>query len=889
MANPSLTDHQRGKAPPPPPLPPPPELIEDAVAEILLRVPPDEPADLVRASLVDKCWRRVLTDPSFLRRYREFHRTPPLLGFFHNNPPDDVGPMPLFVATTAASPFPQPEFGGKEWWAMNGHHGRVLIDVGADSGDGLVVWDLIVWDPITGDRHRIGRPGNLADTLYCPTVICAVSSCNHLNCHGGPFLVVGVGFVEGLIQVFAYSSEAHAWTQSASVDSQGVKYLDAQNGILIEDEIYFSLGWGDGILKYEADKNGLSVLDPPEVYDRGASLVQMEDGSLGLAGSKGSSIYLWSWMEPREGAAGWVLCRVIDFEKLLPSAKLFDTAQVIGFAEGLGLMFVGTFAGVFTIELKSGKLKRIGEPGVFYPIVPFMSFYTPDGKHALELPELNESAITEILLRIPPDEPAGLVRASLVHKCWRRILTDPAFLCRYREFHCTRPLLGFFHNHPPADVGSMPRFVATTGASPLPQPEFDGEDWWAMNCHHGCVLVDIGNSGEGLVVWDPITDNKHRIHRPDSLCGTFYSPAVLSALRCCNHLNRHGGPFLVVGVGFADSVIQVFVYTSEDRAWTQPASVDSQGINYVGAQKGTLIGDAIFFTLGWGDRILKYKVDKNRLSVFDPPEVYDRGASLVQMEDGSLGLAGSLGSSIYLWSRKETGFAEGLGLMFVGTFACVFTIELKSDKLKRIGEPGVFYPIIPFMSFYTPDCASSKLVLQAGTIPTQTSSLSRRHERVMAPPDLIDDAFAEILLRMPPDDPGHLVRAAAVCKLLLRILSDPGFWRRYREFHRPPFLLGFFRNTYHAGYGSIPRFVPTTMAANPFPLPHDGNPWWVADCRSAASSSPSITASTPCGTQSPVTGRSCHIHQSSVTRSTTLLQCYAPWLAAITATAGVVR
>ncbi|GJN24380.1 hypothetical protein PR202_gb12118 [Eleusine coracana subsp. coracana] len=114
MANPSLTDHQRGKAPPPPPLPPPPELIEDAVTEILLRIPPDEPADLVRASLVDKRWRRVLTDPNFLRRYREFHRTPPLLGFFQNHPPADVGTMPRFVATTAASPFPQPEFGGKE-------------------------------------------------------------------------------------------------------------------------------------------------------------------------------------------------------------------------------------------------------------------------------------------------------------------------------------------------------------------------------------------------------------------------------------------------------------------------------------------------------------------------------------------------------------------------------------------------------------------------------------------------------------------------------------------------------------------------------------------------------------------------------------------------------
>ncbi|TVU40790.1 hypothetical protein EJB05_14268 [Eragrostis curvula] len=715
-----------------------PELIEDAVAEILLRIPPEEPGDLVRASAVHKQWRRILTEPAFLRRYREFHRTPPLLGFFHNHPREDVGRTPRFVATTGASLLPVPEFDCEDWWVMNCHHGRVLIDVG-HSGDGLVVWD-----PITGDRHRVHQPDSLRGNLYSPAVLCAVGNCNHLNCHGGPFLVVGVGITDGVIQVFVYSSETSAWTQPASVDAGSVNYTGAQNGTLIGDELYFTLGWGDAILKYELDSNFLSVFAPPEVYERGASLIQMEDGSLGLTGSKGTSIYLWCRKENSDGAAGWVQFRVFDLEKLLPSCKLFDIAEVNGFAEGIGVMFVGTFAGTFTIEPQSGKVKRVGDPKIFYPIVPFMSFYTPDitdpfpnrrlinGNHTIAPQELTENAIVEILLRIPPDEPVDLVCASLVHKSWHRILADPAFLCRYHEFHRVPPLLGFFHNHPPADVGPMPRFVATTRASPFDQPDFDGEEWWAMNCHHGRVLVDVGDSGDGLIVWDPITGDQKRVYRPHNLCGTFYSPAVLCAVGSCNHLNCHGGPFLVVGVGFAAGVIQVFVYSSEAGAWTQPASVDSPGVKYMGAQNGTLIRDEIYFTLGWGDGILKYEVEKNRLSVFDPPEVYDQGASLVQM-DGSLGLTGSKGSSIYLWSRKETregaagwvqcrvidfekllpssklfdtaqviGFAEGVGVMFVGTFAGVFTVELKSGKVKRIGEPGVFYPIVPFMSFCTP-------------------------------------------------------------------------------------------------------------------------------------------------------------------------------------------
>lgn len=51
-----------------------PELVDDLVGEILLRVPPGEPACLVRASLVCKSWRHAVSDPAFRRRYRAFHR-----------------------------------------------------------------------------------------------------------------------------------------------------------------------------------------------------------------------------------------------------------------------------------------------------------------------------------------------------------------------------------------------------------------------------------------------------------------------------------------------------------------------------------------------------------------------------------------------------------------------------------------------------------------------------------------------------------------------------------------------------------------------------------------------------------------------------------------------
>jgi hypothetical protein len=50
--------------------------------------------------------------------------------------------------------------------------------------------------------------------------------------------------------------------------------------------------------------------------------------------------------------------------------------------------------------------------------------------------------------------------------------------------------------------------------------------------------------------------------------------------------------------------------------------------------------------------------------------------------------------------------------------------------------------------------------------------------------DLTGDLIAEILLRLSPENPGRCCKVASlVCKSWHRILSDPGFRRRYAEFH----------------------------------------------------------------------------------------------------------
>ncbi|CAL5091792.1 unnamed protein product [Urochloa decumbens] len=227
-------------------------------------------------------------------------------------------------------------------------------------------------------------------------------------------------------------------------------------------------------------------------------------------------------------------------------------------------------------------------------------------------PALVDDLIGEILLRLPTDDPACLFRAALVCKPWRCLLSDDAFLRRYRAFHRTPPVLGFFH---------------------------DGD---------------------------------------------------------------------VIG-------------------------------------KSLLAGDALYFTIEEGRRILKYEYDmvEQELSVIKAPPVIAGNMALVTAEGSGLGAAGVKGYSLHLWSWQigadsigewvpdrvielgkmisigigdpttklnVIGFAEGAGSIFINANDSIFIVEVKSGTVRKtIGKRGDFSSIFPFVSFYTPDHDSTTL------------------------------------------------------------------------------------------------------------------------------------------------------------------------------------
>ncbi|CAM0948093.1 unnamed protein product [Alopecurus aequalis] len=305
---------------------PPPQLIDDVTAEILLRLPPDEPEHLFRAALVCKPWLHIICDPGFRRRYRAFHGAPPLLGFLHRLMVSQGDPPARFASTTSMPEFPHPGSDGRRTRPLDCRHGRVLIHMlQHDEGP------YLVWDPVTGGRHYLPpEPEGIDWLIYSAAVLCATDGCDHLDCHGGPFRVV-----------FA-ATHAHK----------------------------------DIILACDR----LSMIDPPPPYVSDIALMAMENNtSLGFACIQGSSLYTWSMkVDTEEEAAKWVQYRVIELGKTIPVADPDDELFVVGFAEGVGVVFVSSGVGLFTIKLNSGQVKKVDEPGEYFSALPYMSFYLPE-------------------------------------------------------------------------------------------------------------------------------------------------------------------------------------------------------------------------------------------------------------------------------------------------------------------------------------------------------------------------------------------------------------------------------------------------------------------------------------------------------------------------------
>ncbi|KAF0909455.1 hypothetical protein E2562_036321 [Oryza meyeriana var. granulata] len=107
--------------------------------------------------------------------------------------------------------------------------------------------------------------------------------------------------------------------------------------------------------------------------------------------------------------------------------------------------------------------------------------------------------VSEILLRLRPDEPEHLFHAAFVCNAWLRAICDPAFLLRYCAFQVCPPLLGLLHRLRVIEGDPAPRLACTTAVPLSPTPPFASPSTAAMAASSSTRGTTIGISLSGTL------------------------------------------------------------------------------------------------------------------------------------------------------------------------------------------------------------------------------------------------------------------------------------------------------------------------------------------------------------------------------------------------------
>jgi hypothetical protein len=161
---------------------------------------------------VCKRWRRLVTDPLFVRRFRAFHRrTPPLHGFIKRSglffptqePPDRLPPSRFWRDRWCG----EADFQYR-WSVHCCRHGLVLCCRAEEFAS-----EFLVIDPMTGDRSRIGSLQHEGALLIASTVISVAGGADRCS-----FLLVALlaHDLETRLTASVYSSDSGAWTSSVT-------------------------------------------------------------------------------------------------------------------------------------------------------------------------------------------------------------------------------------------------------------------------------------------------------------------------------------------------------------------------------------------------------------------------------------------------------------------------------------------------------------------------------------------------------------------------------------------------------------------------------------------------------------------------------------------------
>uniref|UniRef100_A0A0E0EVT8 F-box domain-containing protein n=1 Tax=Oryza meridionalis TaxID=40149 RepID=A0A0E0EVT8_9ORYZ len=341
---------------------------DDVLAEILLRLPP-HPSSLSTASLVCTRWRRLIRSPTFLRRVRAFHRTPPVLGFFHNSS-DALRFLPAPAAATedahaparvAAEASSVGRYGDDEvWWFLDCRHGRALLH----SPDRA---HFLVWDPMTAERRRVAVPRRMQGvgraTRRYATVFCTAASASHSS----SFHVAVVFTSCGRVYASVYSSRVGEWGDIITRQAPFRFALYDAPPAFVGESLYFLVNQNSMLeLQCGSETQILSVIDwPLEMNTLRQSNMRIAM-FLALSPDMDFILHLWAREVADDGELKWVPRMAIELDKLLPLPTEMEGDQcrvmpvsLCGLSEDGSVVFIQTIDGIFLVWLETLEFKKV--------------------------------------------------------------------------------------------------------------------------------------------------------------------------------------------------------------------------------------------------------------------------------------------------------------------------------------------------------------------------------------------------------------------------------------------------------------------------------------------------------------------------------------------------
>ncbi|CAM0879444.1 unnamed protein product [Alopecurus aequalis] len=289
------------------------EIPDHLLAEILLRLP--TAADLARASAASVSFRRLVTDRSFLRRFRRLH-APPLLGFldrdgFHPaQPPHPSAPGARALALAADFSF---SFlpSRRRWTVQDIRDGRVLLvarrrRTGEAKRRHPVFRELAVCDTVH-QRYTLlpSVPDALAASLETPASPVGRPWCDPFLApiadeSDDTFRVICVAHCETGLAAFVFSSSTGQWQAAASKSWSDLLLGRGEPASMSPmDRKFFKRHYAYGCFYWDSsmiDGKEVLVLDtrtmefsitdlPPGEWKRlGLALVGAGEGRLGMFG-----------------------------------------------------------------------------------------------------------------------------------------------------------------------------------------------------------------------------------------------------------------------------------------------------------------------------------------------------------------------------------------------------------------------------------------------------------------------------------------------------------------------------------------------------------------------------------------------------------------------------